>query len=350
MKTIICKILLVALVFSGSQSFAGKPKFDIHKEKTINKVYQVNSDAGIDITNKYGSIFVTTWNEDRIALDIVIKVHGKNESRVLERLNKISVDINPLKHLVSATTVLESVSGSNISMEINYTIKIPKRGSITLNNHYGNIILDRIEGNSKIECRYGNIMSEELNGESNLLKLKYCDKSTFGYAKNAIIDAGYSKLVITKSQNVKLNSDYSNFTAKEIGNLQYDSNYGDLTVASVGNLKGTGNYLTLKFGTVNGVFDIGTKYSSIAVNNLSARAKNFTIGCAYTNVDIKYDADYAFDYEISLKYGNLSAAGLNNQIKNESGKDSFYKGFYKSAGDNKLAISSSYGSIKLTKN
>jgi len=70
------------------------------KQKNIKKTYIVNSDAGVNIDNSYGNIFVTTWNEDKIELDIWIKVSGDSENWVNKRINAIDVDITPLKSLV----------------------------------------------------------------------------------------------------------------------------------------------------------------------------------------------------------------------------------------------------------
>lgn len=351
MKTIIFKLFFAVVLISGFTANAEEPlHFDIKKEKSINKVYQVNPDAGIDITNKFGNVYVTTWNEDRIALDIVIKVSGKSEKKVQERLDKINVDINPLKNLVTAVTKIESMSGNNISMEINYTIKIPRKGNVTLSNHYGNIIIDKIEERSDIDCQYGNFTAEELGGDSNSIKLKYSGKTSIGFVKTASINAGYSTVAINKSGNLVFKSDYSNLTLKEAANVNYSSDYGNVSLGNALSVKGNGNYLNIKIGTVNGALDIETRYSTLDVKNIAANAKNIAIDGAYTGISIQYDADYAFDYECTLKYSSLSGANLTSQIKRESGSSSYYKGYYKSAGSNSVKITSSYGNVRLTKN
>ncbi|WP_233566183.1 hypothetical protein [Flavobacterium sp. 81] len=117
-------ILIPILGFSNDDNY-------ISKQKSIKKTYIVNSNAGIDITNKYGNITVSTWDEDKIDLDITIKVTGGNENWVNEKLNSIDVDITALKSLVTAVTNIGSSSfkskGSSNSFEINYVIKIPKK-------------------------------------------------------------------------------------------------------------------------------------------------------------------------------------------------------------------------------
>ncbi len=68
-KILILFILIPFLGFSNDDTY-------ISKQKSIKKTYIVNSNAGIDIDNKYGSISVSTWDEDKIDIDITIKVTG----------------------------------------------------------------------------------------------------------------------------------------------------------------------------------------------------------------------------------------------------------------------------------
>jgi len=352
MKKILYNIKLSLLFFLLTvPSLVSAADGEIIKEKTISKVYLVNSDAGIDIRNKYGSVYVTTWDENKIGVEVNIKVHGKNENAVSKRINSINIEINPLINLVSARTIVEELSSSNnISLEINYTVKIPKgSGSIKLNNQYGSIIVDKIIGKTDIECKYGSITLGELSSNDNNIRIQYSDNSSIGYMKNGIVNAEYSKLKINKCGNLSYKSDYTDLTLKEVGNITYNSNYGFLNIASANNIEGNGDYLTLRFGAINNNFDINTEYSSIAISNITAKANNINIVSEFTNMEIKYDAEYSFKFEFNFEYSNLNASGLNFQEKKESNNSSHYKGYYKSNSSNRMNISSSYGNLKLIK-
>ena len=125
------KILLFFII--PILGFSNGEEFEFTKQKNIKKTYLVNADAGIDIDNSYGNIFVTNWDEDKIEIEVLIKVSGKSEKWVNERINNIDVEINALKSLVSAKTIMAQSNfynnGNSNSFEINYTIKIPKNGS-----------------------------------------------------------------------------------------------------------------------------------------------------------------------------------------------------------------------------
>jgi 16S rRNA C967 or C1407 C5-methylase (RsmB/RsmF family) len=74
------------------------------KEKTIKKEYNVNSDALFKVKNSYGNLNITSWNENRVVIEVHIKTNGNDEDRVQERLNEIDVDFENNPSMVSAIT------------------------------------------------------------------------------------------------------------------------------------------------------------------------------------------------------------------------------------------------------
>src|SRR6187431_1930093 len=102
-------ILLLILLLVPYLGFSNDD-FTYTKQKVINKAYFVNSDAGINIDNSFGSIFVTTWNEYKIEIEVIIKVSGNSEKWVNEKLASIDVDFTALKSMVSAKTTFATAT------------------------------------------------------------------------------------------------------------------------------------------------------------------------------------------------------------------------------------------------
>jgi hypothetical protein len=73
-----------------------------HSKQNIKKTYYVNIVQRLKIDNSFGSITVSTWDEDKIDIDITIKVSGNNENWVTQRLEDINVDFTALKGSISA--------------------------------------------------------------------------------------------------------------------------------------------------------------------------------------------------------------------------------------------------------
>lgn len=345
---LILLLLIPFLGFSNDDSY-------ISKQKTIKKTYIVNSNAGIDIDNKYGNITVNTWDEDKIDLDIVIKVNGPNENWVNEKLNSIDVNITALKSLVTAVTSIGNSSlkskGSNNSFEINYVIKIPKNGGIKLVNKYGNISVPNAEASTDINCKYGKVTLGKLNGSNNQVEIAYCQNSSIDYIQSGNIDARYSGLKINDSGNINLDANYTDVNLNDGQNIKYNCNYGTFKFQKINSLNGSGNYLTVNIGEISSNLSFDTNYSKINIDNMNEKAGNVTINSGYTDVSIGYAANYAFDFDISGRYTNIKHDNsLDISVSEVKSNNKRISGFYKKKGQNKINITSAYGNISLAKN
>lgn len=350
MKTLTYNIVALLLLFPCIAMAGDGLKGKYTKEKKITKAYYVNADAGLNVDNQFGSIYVTTWDEDKTQIDVVIKVSGNNEEKVDKKLASIDVDIEALKSMVSAKTRLGNVGGNGLTFEINYTVRIPKKGSIDLKNQYGAIITGKIFGKSRIDCQYGDVNIDELHNDVNNIILQYSGSGKANYIKSCDINAQYSGVNIGKAGNIKLKAQYTGTNIGEVSNIEYKTEYGDLVVGSSKNVTGAGDYSELKFGEVSGNFNATCNYGEVRINGLSASAKNVAINATYTNIVINYREGYAFDFEFHLEYGNLRGAGaFKFTEKIDKDNKAHYKGYNGRAGANRMYINSEYGDINLGK-
>ncbi len=347
------KILLVLflLPFLG---FSNGDDFSYAKQRTINKTFQVNPDAGINIENSYGKIFVSTWDKDEIEIEVIIKVSGTNEKWVNQKLASIDVNFSALKSMITAKTILENSSnkgnGRNNNFEINYTIKIPKNGTAKLVNKYGNISTFDLFSTTDISCKYGQVNLGKLNGNNNTIQIGYCSNSTIEYLKNGSVISKYSDIKIDKLAKIDLISDYSEIEISEGTDVKYISKYGSVKIQKVGLLDANGNYLDMKVGSLSNQLKLYTKYSNVAIDAVEATANNITIVSGYTGVDIGFKPNYFFDFDITVKYADFEYGDeLTLSSKEETNYTKRMSGFYKKKGVNKVAISSDYGNVRLHK-
>lgn len=345
------QIIMVLIPFLG---FSFHEDLPFTKQKTINKAFFVNADALINVENMYGNITVSTWDENKIELDILIKVSGDSEKWVEKRINDINVKIDAFKNNVNAKTIIESSdffnNGNTNSIEINYVIKIPKNGSVKFNNKYGNIIAENLNTNVNIICKYGKIILGKLNGNSNIIELGYCPNSIIEFAKNLVLNAKYSGLKINEVIKLNLESNYTDIIVTDCQIVKYDSNYGKLNFYKVNTIAGSGNYMTFNIGELFNSLNIETNYSKINITSINEKANNVFIDCGYSNLNIGFDSNYAFDLDIQTKYGEVRYDSeieiFNKEITNNSKQ---INGFYKRKGANKINLIAKYGNINLIK-
>ena len=211
--SIITAFLLPVSILATEPNLKGKHT----KEKTIHKEFDVNSDATLRVSNSYGDLDITTWNENRIVMDVIITTNGNNEDKVQRRLDDIDVDFSSSPEWVSAETTFKNRKSkswwnwgnNNVSMKINYVIKMPMSNNVILSNNYGSINLDKLEGRAEISCDYGKVTTKELMSSDNKLNFDYTNNSYFEYIESGKINADYSSYTGAKAKNLEIVADYT---------------------------------------------------------------------------------------------------------------------------------------------
>lgn len=358
MRTLLFKYAILVLLISPTALIAGgghlKGKYT--KEKTIKKEYDVNADALLKVRNSYGNITLNSWDQNRIEIEVHIKTSGNNEEKVQSRLDEINVEFEASSSVVSAKTLFNKKGKSwgwnwgrknNVNVQVNYTIKLPVKNSIHLNNDYGGIMIDRIDGHAKISCDYGRLDIGELRGRNNQLNFDYTSKSNIGFVNSAEINADYSGFTIDKAGDLVLRADYTNSTINSMGNLDYSTDYGSLEVGEAESILGNGDYVKVRLGTIHGNLDINADYGSLHIDKLAEDAGNVSIRTDYTGIKIGYDVNYAFNFEITAEYAGVSGhEDFEVNISKERSNEKYYKGYHKTANStNMVSITTDYGSI-----
>lgn len=339
----------------------GQLKGQHTKEKTIKKEYDVNSDALLKVKNSYGNITLNSWDQNRIEIEVHIKTNGNNEEKVQKRLDEIDVEFEASSTVVSAKTLFSKDGKSwgwnwgrknNVNVQVNYTIKLPVKNSVHLNNNYGGIMIDRIDGHAKISCDYGRLDIGELRGRNNQLNFDYTSKSNIGYINSAEIHADYSGFSIEKAGNIVLRADYTNSTINKMENLDYSTDYGSIEIGEAENVQGNGDYVKVRLGTIHGSVDINADYGSLHIDKMAEDAGNISIRTDYTGIKVGYDPDYSFDFEIATDYAGVSGQeDFEVNISKERSNERYYKGYYKTENSgNMVSITTDYGSVAFYKN
>ncbi|MEC3908608.1 hypothetical protein VOI54_16375 [Tamlana sp. 2201CG12-4] len=354
---IIIAFLILPILISAST----KTDFKHTKTKTINKEFNVNKNATLKVNNSYGNIDIITWNENRIVFEITVTTSGNNEEKTIDKLREIDVAFSASPDLVSAETKFgKNKSGSwwnwgsknKIKMKVNYLIKIPVTNAVNLNNNYGNINVDKLEGMAKINCDYGKIVTGELLADNNDLNFDYAKGCYFEYIKSGKINADYSDFTISKTNSININADYTNSHIETAENVAYNCDYGTVKIDRVNTISGNGDYLTLVIGDVYKNVMLKADYGSIKIKRMTENAKNLSIKSDYVGIKIGLAPKYHFNFDIKLDYASLNNdTELHFTKKIVDGSDKYYTGYYgDQSASNKIEISSDYGNVTFYKN
>lgn len=359
MKSIYKITLLFLLIPLITTANTDKKKHE--KNKVIKKEFSVNKDAKVSLNNRYGNLNITTWDKNRVEIEVTITVKGDDLDAVEDKLSSIHVDFNANASYVEAETIFGDKKNSwswwkkskNMNYKINYVVKMPKTNSIDLDNDYGTIYLDEISGKANINCDYGKIIVGELLASNNRINLDYCATSTINYMKSGDLNIDYSKLNVNTSEKLRVNADYSTIKLEKTKSADFNCDYGSISIDDVEDINVNSDYVSVRLGIVRKNMDIDADYGSISVKNLAKDFENATINAQYTGVRIEVDSDAVFNFEIDLQYASFKRD--NDKIEfyesNSKSTKKYYKGKYgKGNTGSTLKIKSQYGSVSIKEN
>ncbi|WP_027137424.1 GSKIP domain-containing protein [Gaetbulibacter saemankumensis] len=328
------------------------------KEKNIKKEYTVNKNALLKVDNSYGNLDITTYEGNKIYIEVSIKVSGNDEDKVLDKLEEIDVYFESTPALVSAKTIFSkskkswwNFSNNNTNMKINYTIKLPITNNVELSNDYGSINLDKLEGKAIINCDYGKITTKELMAEDNSITFDYTNNSYFEYINGGNIAADYSEFTVGKTKNLSISADYTKSNIEYAEDINFNCDYGAIKINQSNNINGNGDYLNMRFGTVYKNLNIKGDYGSLKIDEMGAKAGNINIKSDYLGITIGYNPEYHFNFEMNIKYGdarNTKEFTFTETIKKSV--ENYYRGYYGSKSNNLIKIDSDYGNVTFKQN
>ncbi len=361
MKWIICKnyIVLVLLLPFGLMAHESNRFFKEKIEQKVHKEFDVKEDAALEINNSFGDVNITSWDQNRVVIDVTITVRGHNWNKMEERLENISIEFQNNPKLVKATTIIEQQNNwswfksySTTDFQIDYDIKVPVSNHLDISNDYGSIILDDTDGDTQIRCDYGKLILGELRSSQNELRFDYTSNSSIDYIKKGRIVSDYSGFDLGEAEQLSLSADYTSSRIGIVGELDFEADYGKVSVTKAHIIRGNGDYVTLRFGTISKQLMVETDYCSFKVAHLLPTVSQVKIDADYTGIRLGLDPEWDFQFEVDLQYaGFQSDFDLNFQKKIKENTDKYYLGYRRNpASQNRLDVEAQYGNLKFVHN
>lgn len=362
MKALLYKILLVTLLIPGSTYPINDLNGKHTREKKLSREFNVSATSNLKISNSYGNIDISTWEKNKVVIEVFIKTNGNDAEKVQQKLEEIDVEFNQSSSGVSAETHFSKSNrswwnnllggSSNVNMEVNYVIRAPERNNFDLSNDYGGIYIDRLLGNSRISCDYGKIDILELHGNSNLINFDYTRNSHIGYVKNAEINADYSEYEIEEAERLKINADYSTSKIKKVARLEFNCDYGSIQVDKVKQMVGNGDYLSTKIGRVFTSADLSVDYGNATIEKVMEGARDIKVNSNYAGVKIGFDARQPFNFQVDSNYGSVKGLdALEVQKHHDQSTKKSFRGYHLSQDSGRnISVKSNYASVQFNKN
>ncbi len=298
--------------------------------KNINREFSTTTDGEVNIFNKYGTVDIKSWDENRVQVDVKIVVYASNKSEAEETFNRISINFSSRPSYVSAETVIEPRNQSfwdrlfgdmnSAEYKIHYIVHMPKSNALKLETKYCDATMDYLSAGANLHMKYGDFDSDGFGGnvtmylsygKGHFSTLHDLDgELNYGHlvipkSHNINLDSKYSKVRIQKANDLTINSKYDTYVLGDVGQLRIEARYGDYSTNQVDDIIFEGRYSDLRIDLLINNGDINSKYGNIIITNLEDGFGLVELAGQYSDFKIGSQMSKAFCVEAESKYGDI---------------------------------------------
>jgi len=299
--------------------------------KTIKKEFGINADGLVSIYNKYGSIDVKTWDNNRVKIGITIIVEANNESQAQEVFDRINVDFTNSDSFVKAETKIGSQKRSSWwdswsddnkqDYKVQYEVFLPATNQLDLKMEYGDITAAKVENTAKINVKYGNFQlagigdNADINLEYGSGVLEQADDVTAqiryaqfrcNAAKDIDINSEYSNITIERAEDVVCSTKYDNYELNQVREFRNDGKYDNLSIGNAETMVVNSQYteVTAKRIVQNATLDL--EFGGATIEQIARGFSTVNVNCNYADVRLQVENGASYRMEASADYAGIS--------------------------------------------
>lgn len=329
--------LLALAVFLSPAAWAFSPRAEF--TKTVKREFSIDPAGLTQFITKYGKLDVKTWDQDKVKINVTIRVQARTEEEAQKVFDQIRIDFTSSSNLVKAETIIESSSGwnwfgnSKSDYTIDYEVFLPKTVTLDIAHKYGDVFTSAFAGRVIMNLKYGNLRMDELSNNINL-DLSY-GNATIAAVRDAEVVISYSNLTLAKVRDGKFTTKYSNLSIEEGNYIQSDSKYdtyrvgqieklnsrnsfGSVEIKRVTDLSSYARYTDFKISELTNSADLELEYGGARLENIRKGFSEVRLNGRYTDFKVQVEEGASYQLEASGKYaGILYPSSLKVTYENE---------------------------------
>lgn len=298
-------LVLLALLFASAL------RAQLYTRK-VSKSYRINNSTTIDIYNKYGKIHVVTWDTDSVRFEINLRIKANSESKLKKMKENISFDFTGTDYYVIAKTrlgpksgglfsELKDIAGSVISSEnqvtIDYLVFMPEYASLKIENKFGDIYTDDLNGNVNIVQSNGDLKANNLNGNT-VIKISSGD-AVINSISNGKLTISYSDFHVKDAKKLNVDSRSSRINIDKVDFLNLNSRRDKLYIPIINNLYGESYFSDFTLQKLNRELNFDFKYGNLSIGVINNSFSFININSEYTDLDLIFEKGSVYELDIS---------------------------------------------------
>ncbi len=344
------------MTLSASSLFSQEVSKEFHKE------YDAQRGNTLELNNRYGDIIVTTSDDNKIVVDVLVTLSYPDQERAERLISYIDVEFSEFSGNYSVRTVIDNdfnFSGwgrTNKKFDIKYTVSAPSWIDLSVINKYGNVEVGQLDGRFVANIQYGDLTASGLSRGN----IKPVNNISISYGKADIINAGWldftgryaSDISIDQVQAIAFDTKYSKVFVNDVSSVVIDSRYDKYIFGNVNNIVVNSGYSDFEIASIAKKLDIECKYGSFNTQSVLAGFEQVDVNASYTGIKLMIDERASYELEAKVSYGKIDFDDRQfvrrKQIVNNTSTE--LEGIINplsSAQYGKVYIDISYGNVKL---
>jgi hypothetical protein len=295
---------------------------EIKLSKSIDRSFAVSDGLNIEITNKYGSVIIDTWDQNEVALKIEILAYGKDESSAEGLMERVEFDFKYTNDFLGIESVFDrkksffrdlmyavgDYSASLLSkhkLQINYELTIPESiGAVSIDNKFGDVHLGDVEGKVDLTIAHGDLRGSNFNDFSSL-HASY-GKVRIKKINEADVSLKGAELDVEFAGKLNLSTSSSSVTIGEVLVVDLESTNDEIQIASVRDISGSANFSDISISYLTETCRIDQNYGSMHVKHLQGSFRSMKLHGKSTDYRITISDAANFDSKIYARDDKLT--------------------------------------------
>lgn len=302
------KLSIILLLIFGTAAIAQVT--DYHRQ--ITKSYRVNSNATVEIYNKYGKIQIIPWNNDSVRFDIDIRIKAKDKQKVEKIKQNVDFEFTTSQYFLIARTKLGengsdvikdimdiagSYFSSSNSVNINYTVMVPARTSIKIENKFGDVFFEDHEGTVNLSLSYGDLKANRLSGRADI-KISSGD-ADINYLKEGYIICSYANLHVRETNRITAQSQSSVITIEKINTLKLNSRRDKLFINEIGAISGETYFSTVSLGLLKEEASLTSRFGNVTIDDIQKSFSAINLSSELTDISLSFARPMSFHFDLT---------------------------------------------------
>jgi hypothetical protein len=304
-----CKSFITAnLIWLISWSL---PAQNVSETRSYIKSLPVGKETSLEVSNKYGNIYVTPWSKDSAYIKAEIKAFASNEAKLKKMFDGIIVNINESKYVIIAQTefvqninnLFEGFKGMTNKLisyesrvEINYYISVPEYLDLKISNKYGDVFVENCTGDFSISISNGSFKAGSL-GKGSSVSMTFCD-ATVNSLISGNIDAYFSEVNIDETLDLTVKSISSRYNIKKAGEIRFESRRDKFFIDNIESMKGNSYFTDYDVKNVEKNINLTTRYGKMDADLIATGFERIFLNSGYSDISLHFNENASYSLDI----------------------------------------------------